>query len=280
MEMSIETTELWIRIACAIAGGAVFVMVTAVALTAAPGRMLLRTYEEVGQYLKKSRSSLWDYRKLQSYLTSRGAAYHFWRQIGPISYVLLRVVCGSLGMLLGSRAGLTAAIVLAGLGYFLPDVLLIYMNKKDNERLLPEIKLVYSAIAMQIRAGVYLTDALSECYVSVQPGRLREALCTLCSEIAMKSDLEDALERFRQKFQNQYIDGLCIAILQALESGQAVELLSDIAEQMKDMEVSLMNRKKSSLDRSITFYQLGILSAVLAVVIYACVVHMSAAIQF
>ena len=94
----------------------------------------------------------------------------------------------------------------------------------------------------------------------------------------MKADVEEALEGFQAKFDNQYIDALCITILQALESGQAVDLLSDIGEQIKDMEVTIMSRKKSNLDRSITFYQLGILSAILVVVLYACVVHMMAAV--
>ena len=40
---------------------------------------------------------------------------------------------------------------------------------------------------------------------------------------------------------NRYIDALCITILQACESGQAVELLGDIGEQLKDMEEAMQN---------------------------------------
>ena len=70
---------------------------------------------------------------------------------------------------------------------------------------------------------------------------------------------------------------MCITILQACESGQAVELLGDIGEQLKDMEAAVMNSKKSSLDRSITFYQLGILVAVMIVIVYACVSYLFSA---
>jgi hypothetical protein len=70
-------------------------------------------------------------------------------------------------------------------------------------------------------------------------------------------------------------------VLQALESGQAVELLADISEQIKDMEASLLEKRKGRLDRSVTFYQLGILGAILAVILYACVKYMlSAALKF
>lgn len=60
-----------------------------------------------------------------------------------------------------------------------------------------------------------------------------------------------------------------------------MELLGDISEQIKDMEGTVMERKKGALDRSITFYQLGVLAAVMGVVLYACITHMySAAVKF
>lgn len=264
-----------------VAAAGTFGLLLTIALTKSPGQMLLQTYEEIDRSLKKSHNSLLDYGKLQDYLQRSGAEFHFGSWISPISFVALRLILGGTGMLLGSRYQLGAGVILAVICYWIPDVLLNRLNGRDNERMLPEIKLVYNAIAMQIKAGVYVTDALAECYGSVQGRRLREALMTLSSDIAMNADIEDALEKFQGKFENQYIDALCITILQALESGQAVELLNDIAEQLKDMEVSLMNKKKSSLDRSITFYQLGILAAVLTVVLYACVSHMmSAALSF
>ena len=40
------------------------------------------------------------------------------------------------------------------------------------------------------------------------------------------------------------------------------------------MELTLQGRRREKLDRSITFYQLGIFSAVIAVVLYACVEYM------
>lgn len=104
--------------------------------------------------------------------------------------------------------------------------------------------MVYHALEIQIRAGVYVTDALAECYGSVQEPRLKQALLDLAGDIVMKADIFDAMERFQGKFDNRYIDSLCITILQALESGRAVELLGDIAEQIKDMESTVMERKK------------------------------------
>lgn len=264
----------------AIAAG-VFGLLLTVTLTCRPQKLLLQTYEEVSRNLKKSRNGLLDYQRLQAFLLRNGADIHFGKWIGPVSYTGIRLVLGGIGLLLGSLHGIGTGLFLTVVFFLIPDALLIRLNHRDNERMLPELKLVYHAISMQLKAGVYVTDALAECYGSVQEGRLRRALLALSGDIVMKSDAQEALEGFQEKFDNSYVDALCIIIMQALESGQAVDLLSDIAEQIKDMEVTLMNRKKSSLDRSITFYQLGILSAILVIVLYACVTHMlQAAVSF
>ena len=86
---------------------------------------------------------------------------------------------------------------------------------------------------------------------------------------------------FQGKFDNRQIDSLCITLIQAGESGQAVELFQDMGEQLKDLELTALRHQKSALDRSITFYQLGMLGATLGVILYACVGYMfRAAVKF
>lgn len=276
--MDLQTIQIVVKIISVLIAAMTAGLIVIVAATCRPGKLLLQTYEEIGRGLKKSRNVLFDYQKLEAFLERNGAEFHFGKWIGPISYMTIRLVAGGMGLLLGTFYEVWLGPVLAIMFFLLPDMMLTWLNSKDNERMLPELKLVYHAMSMQIKAGVYVTDALAECYGSVQEGRLREALLTLSGDIAMKADVEDALEGFQGRFDNRYVDALCITILQALESGQAVDLLTDIAEQIKDMEVTIMSRKKSNLDRSITFYQLGILAAVLVIVLYACVMHMMTAV--
>lgn len=242
--------------------------------TAHPERLILRQYEELGCFIReRQKQSTW-YQRTAYRLERNGARFHYGKWMNPMRYLVLRLFLGFAGiMVLGSISvgfGMLAAVLL----YFLPDWLLVYLNKQDNVKMLPEIKLVYHALEIQIKAGVYVTDALAECYGSVREKRLQQALLDLAGNLVMRSDLYEALDGFQRKFDNRYIDSLCITILQACESGQAVELLGDIGEQLKDMETAVMNSKKESLDRSVTFYQLGLLAAVLGIIIYACVSYM------
>lgn len=222
---------------------------------------------------EKQRESSW-YQRRTEWLSKNGGSFHYGNRINPAR--LLAVQIGLAALAFGVLAvnnwkfGLVGGVV----AFFLPSGILVYLNRQDNQRLLPELKLVYHAMELQIKAGVYVTDALAECYGSVQDKRLRRALLELAGDIVMRADIYDAINSFQGKFDNRYVDSLCIIVLQALESGQAVELLGDIGEQIKDMEEVVLQQKKAGLDRSITFYQLGIFAVVLGIALYACITYM------
>lgn len=246
-----------------------------------PKQVLLRAYEEFKGYLAaRNRNSEW-YQRTEEWLCKNGAAFHFGKWLHPVTWMMTKILSASIGFIIGIQFSWWGGIFCAIILYLLPNILVRYLNYKDNEKLLPELKLIYHGLEIQIRAGVYVTDALTECYAGVQEIRLRQALLDLAGAVTVKADVYDALNHMQSCFDNNYIDALCITLIQAMESGQAVELLSDIAEQVKDMEVTVMERKKGALDRSITFYQLGILAALLGIVLYACVTQMfTAALNF
>lgn len=239
-----------------------------------PDRLILKTYRELSGFLaERGKRSAW-YQRTEKWLRRNGAAFHYGRKMDPARFLAVRIVLALLGLLALSRVSIWAGIGGLACLFFLPVLLLDHLNRRDNESMLPELKLVYHALEIQIQAGVYVTDALSECYGSVQEQRLRMALLDLAGDIVMKADIYEALDRFQNRFDNRYIDSLCITILQALESGQALALLGDIGEQIKDMEETVLERKKGALDRSITFYQLGVLTVVLGIALYACVTYL------
>lgn len=269
--------ELQIRIVAGVTAVLVFAALLCVA-SYQPQRMILKQYEELSGFLREKQAESTWYQRTEQRLCKYGARFHFGGWINPLGYLVLRLLLAMAGLIvLGSVSvgyGVLAGICL----FWLPEWLMVYLNRQDNFKMLPEIKLVYHALEIQMKAGVYVTDALAECYGSVREKRLQQALLDLAGSIVIKADIYEALEAFQQKFDNRYIDSLCITILQACESGQAVEVLSDIGEQLKDMETTLLTNKKNGIDRSVTFYQLGLLMAVLGIVIYACVSYLFASV--
>lgn len=274
--MEVGTVQIMVKVLRILVCALIAVLLISIYLMSGQKKVLLRAYENICMQAKKQ-NGFFDYERLEKYLCGNGATYHYGKWVNPVSYSGLCLVSALFLLVIGLSWGIVAGLFGAGVGFFLPGILLEYMNKKDNEKMLTELNLIYSALSIQIRAGVYVTDALAECYGSVSQIRLREALQNLSGDIVMKADLDSALERFQGQFNNRYIDSLCITILQATESGQAVELLGDIAEQIKDMELILQQKKKEKLNRSVTFYQLGIFALILVLVLYACVVHLFSA---
>lgn len=276
----IEILQKGIRIVQILTSVSIFTNLVYFSRMAFSGKLVLRAYETICMQAKQVKGGLFDYQSWERYLTMHGAMYFYGKWMNPVVYMAICLLTGIAGLTIGVLMSEIMGILLALVGLFLPGILLQYLNKRDNERMMPQLDMLYSALAIQIRAGVYVTDALAECYGSVSHIRLKDALKNLSGDIVMKADLDEALERFQEQFNNQYIDSLCITILQAMESGQAVELLGDIAEQIKDMEILLQHRKKEQLNRSVTFYQLGIFALILVLVLYSCVVHMFSASLF
>lgn len=245
-----------------------------------PPQNTVKVYQRFQHRLQEQKNSWFgfDYRKIEQFLSKTGAKYHLGKKIEPIKYQAIRLFLGCMGFGLGMKYHFIIGIFLFVLGYQIPKMYLLYTNHQDNDRLLPQIKFVYNSLAMQIKAGIFLTDALTEAYTyrNIENQRLYDALQELSGNILLKKDVETALEELQSSFDNRQIDSLCIILKQALESGQAVELLSDIAEQMKNMEVSLLSKKKAKLDRQVTICLLGIMSVMLGIVIYACLLEMFA----
>ena len=238
-----------------------------------PGK-LLTAYHEFAAFLReKEHASSW-YQKRTKWLQRNGACFHYGTRVEPLRFLVLELSLGLTGIAVGNKIHIIVGLAAFGGMFFLPSGLLVMLNKRDNERMLPEIKLVYHALEIQTRAGVYVTDALAECYGSVTERRLKSALLELAGDLVLQADIVASLDKFQGKFDNPYIDSLCLTILQALESGQAVELLRDIGEQIKDMEQVVLERRKAGLDRGVTFCQLGVLAVLLGVALYACVSSM------
>lgn len=242
-----------------------------------PAHRFLRSCSDFMGYMAgRGKETGW-YQKNERWLRKNGAAFHFGEKFSPFRFLAVRLFMAAAGFFTGSVFDVSYGLLGLPVFYMLPYWLAVYLNHKDNKSLLPELKLLYHALEIQIRAGVHVTSALAECYGFVKERRLKQALLDLAGDIVMHGDIFEALGHLQEKFDNRHIDSLCIIILQAMESGQAADLLSDLSEQIKDMELSALAGKKEALDRSITFYQLGILAAVMGIVLFACVSQMFSA---
>ena len=224
----------------------------------------------VGRILKKSKLNYFQYDSIETFLNTKGAVYMFGTIDNPVIYMLIKTLAFLLLFMTGvSVGGFALAFLLGITGFFLPDVLLTVSNSADNDAMLGDIKCIYDTLRIQTKAGVFLSASLSECYLAVRNRRLKSALLELTNDISTRRDIDDALERFNEKFDCGQIDIFCIVIRQSMESGRSVKVLEDLSLQMNDLQHAINMKEKEALDRKVQVIELLIFIGLLAVTVYS-----------
>ena len=223
-----------------------------------------------GRILKKSKLNYLKYDSIQKFLSTKGATYMFGEAANPVNYMLIKILVLLLLFMVGmSLEGIIVGALLGLTGFFLPDILLTVSNSSDNDAMLEDIKCVYDTLRIQTKAGVFLTASLSECYLAVRNRRLKSALLELTNDISTRREIDDALERFNEKFDCGQIDIFCIVIRQSMESGRSVKVLEDLSLQMNDLQRAINMKEKEALDRKVQIIELLVFMGLLAVTVYS-----------
>ena len=224
----------------------------------------------VGRILKKSKLNYFNFHSIQKFLKTRGAVYMFGEMATPVTFLLVKLLAFLLLFMVGiSFDSIPAGLILGVLGFFMPDILLNISNSMDNDTMLSDIKCIYDTLRIQTKAGVFLSASLCECYLAVKNRRLKSALLELTNDISTRREIDDALERFNDKFDFGQIDIFCIVIRQSMESGRSVKVLEDLSLQMNDLQRAINMKEKEALDRKVQIIELMLFIGLLAVTVYS-----------
>ncbi len=224
----------------------------------------------VGRILKKSKLNYFNFHSIQKFLKTRGAVYMFGEMATPVTFLLVKLLAFLLLFMVGiSFNSVPAGLILGVIGFFMPDILLNVSNSMDNDTMLSDIKCIYDTLRIQTKAGVFLSASLCECYLAVKNRRLKSALLELTNDISTRREIDDALERFNEKFDFGQIDIFCIVIRQSMESGRSVKVLEDLSLQMNDLQRAINMKEKEALDRKVQVIELMLFIGLLAVTVYS-----------
>lgn len=218
--------------------------------------------------MKASTIKSFNYDVVEQYINSSGLAYMTNYKMTPLMYIVLRIVLALFLMILGLQFNLFAGLALLPIGYFGLDFIINMSDKADNDKMLADIEDVYDTLRIQTKAGVYITSVLTDCYLVVKNKRLKSAFLKLTSDIAAKNDIDTALDDFRGKFRNEYIDTLVIIIKQSMQTGQAAKMFDDIREQIADIDAAMLINEKNSINSKIIFVQMIVYVAIIVVAVY------------
>lgn len=223
---------------------------------------------KIDKNFKKNDRGLFSYDKIESYLKSMGLEEVFGREIAPTEFIMTKVILSLLLFTGFLKEGVIFGILFGILAFFLPDILIRISNSSDNEDMLPDLKRVYDTLRIQTKAGVFFTTSLTECYLVVKNKRLKKALLEMNNIILTKNDIDEAIEGFNSKFENQYIDTFCIVIKQSIESGKMVQILQDLSSQIEDIQEAINIKLAEKVKSKLQLLQFLIYIGVTAIIVF------------
>lgn len=225
--------------------------------------------------MKRAKGKSFNYEYMDAFINKYGVNFMI-KGITPVGYVALKLIASLFVMVVAMHENVVLGLAFGPACYYILDFIFIESNKSDNKLMLEDIKNVYDTLRIQIKAGVYITSVLTDCYLVVKNKRLKKAFLELTSDIAAKNDLEESLDRFTYKFDNQYIDNLATVIKQSMTTGQAGKMFDDIKGQINDIENAMVEAEKQRINTQILIVQALMYVAILVSTVYLCLGQLGA----
>lgn len=231
------------------------------------GNLYRKTKEKTIQGMKAG-NGLSRYQALNHKIHGSGLYYKSGGRITPFEYQMIKYFLCLGFLILGMKIHMAAALPAGIFGYFVIDILMRKSNQLENEEMLHDIETIYNSLELHTSSGVYVLNALYECQRLVKMPRLARALDELVMEILGTQDVDKAIENFKDKFSNQYIDSLAIALKQSL-NGETTRIFEDMSRQIDSINEAMLlkeeNRKASVILLVNSLIFVGIMAATMYV---------------
>lgn len=237
-------------------------------------------------FLQNSNIRLFDHEKTMQMLIKYGIIDTF-PFLNPFGWQIIRAFAGILISFFANYFLKSINFAYPGLAFLLIPIgfpaiegLAKWMNKKDNEDMMIDIRKIYDTLKIQSKAGMFLSESLMEIYRIVSHKRLKKALLEMNAQLFMVNDINSAIETFNSKFDNEYIDTLCITLKQAEQSGQTIKILEDVSSQLVSVQKQISKKEESSLARKLLGVQLLVFATIIIITVIMLIDTLSSTLQF
>ena len=189
----------------------------------------------------------------------------------PVYYIFMHIILGLVGgmlfyVLFGELYWSPIGFIV---GYKGLDFYFTYKNKADNEEIQQDVLLIANILYQQIRGGVYIASAFTECEQSVQNKRLKKAMQEFNRQILLhEKTLLEALDEFESKFDSDDVSAICSTIRQGEETGKVQDIILDLNKQITDMENISNEALKQKMDRAQTLVVMLLFADILGFILY------------
>lgn len=251
------------------------------------GNIAVLAKSTVDTAIGKSKSTYFSEDNLKAIMSKHGLMYmlHDYN-LEASTFILFKIgfsiMLGIASAVLFKGSMLAIIMLLFGIviGFYLPDIILKESNRSDNVAMLDDIITVYTMLKIHAKSNVHITDSLIECQRTISNGRLKEGFKELNNNILSKKiTIEESVDLFNSRFDNDNINNLCIILRQSLRTGHSSEILSDITKQIEDVNRVRSQEKKHQLERKMAFIQVLFFTCIASIAIFVTGMEMFSAIS-
>lgn len=234
--------------------------------------LLKGKYKQIKQRrFDKSRQDLdkrIEYDMIDEMLLRKGAKFRMGDNFSPFDYLMLRLLVGVLFAFIGLVINPLFVIVGFLLGYYMVSFYFEYENKNDSKDMMDDVAAMFGIVSLQLRNGVYLSQVIYECYLNTTHPRLKKALLELSLEMEKFGNVKEAAVSFRSKFEDKYLDSFSKTLEQSEETGNAVDLLKDLENQVEGINEAIAIREEQKVNNTAFFMQTLVFLGALAFMVY------------
>ena len=230
--------------------------------------VLQKAKEKTIKSLTSAKSGRNRFQSINDMIYATGLHYKSKGRITPFEYQFLCAVIGIVFFFIGWKLHIIIAVPAMVFGFFVLGILLKKNNELDNEQMLNDIETIYNSLKLHTRSGVYIVNAIYECHLIVKSPRLTKALQELSTEILGRQDVEAAVNNFKAKFRNHYIDILAIAIKQSMATGDIVRIFDDMSKQIDGINDAMLLKEEKKKESAILLVESLVFIGIMAIIMY------------
>lgn len=224
----------------------------------------------------KKHGGLSSYKKRMSQL---GIMYHVGDyDLSPSWYILVRLFVGLLLAFALFSSGVPFPLPFLGipLGYFLVDFAFQKINERDNKEFLIDIFNTYANLNIQLKSGLFITDALEYSYKNAKNERFKQALGEMILNFSDKTvSMHEAIEIFHSRFYSPEIDNLCAMLQNLLQYGISDSYANDLINEIKTIISASSAKAEHDIESKAGMIILAFFAVIIFIVVIASVSGMS-----
>lgn len=192
--------------------------------------------------------------------------------LNPSWYILIRLTVGTIiGIILYL---ISNNLLLIPIGIIIGFIIVPFYFKKqnanDNEDMMMDLYNTYANFKTQMKAGIYVIDSLEVTHKIVNNKRYKEALGELILNFADKTiSTSDAIEIFKNRFDNRQIDKLCALLENCVQYGNSENYAKDIMTEIQALITASTLKAENDIESKADVIKFAFFGVIVFLVAYS-----------